>query len=52
MMEALKLLIPSLFLDLRLNRIEAATLEDNIASRNLLKKIGFKRSRRNRIQHN
>ena len=43
MIEALRLLIPSLFIDLRLNRIEAATLEDNIASRNLLKKIGFKK---------
>ena len=43
MKEALKLLIPSAFVDLRLNRIEAATLEENIASRNLLKKIGFKK---------
>ena len=43
MKEALKLLIPSLFVDLRLNRIEAATLEENIASKNLLKKIGLKK---------
>ena len=43
MKEALKLLIPSLFVDLRLNRIEAATLEENIASNSLLKKIGFKK---------
>ena len=43
MKESLKLLIPSLFVDLRLNRIEAATLEENIASKNLLKKIGFKK---------
>ena len=43
MKEGLKLLIPSLFIDLRLNRIEAATLEENIASKNLLKKIGFKK---------
>ena len=43
MKEALRLLIPSLFIDLRLNRIEAATLEENIASKNLLKKIGFKK---------
>ena len=43
MKEALKLLIPSLFVDLRLNRIEAATLEENVASKNLLKKIGFKK---------
>ena len=43
MKEALKLLIPSLFVDLRLNRIEAATLQENIASKNLLKKIGFKK---------
>ena len=43
MKEALKLLIPSLFVDLRLNRIEAATLEENTASKNLLKKIGFKK---------
>ena len=37
MKESLKILIPSLFVDLRLNRIEAATLEENVASRNLLK---------------
>ena len=43
MKEALRLLIPSLFVDLRLNRIEAATLEENIASKNLLKKVGFKK---------
>ena len=43
MKEALKILIPSLFVDLRLNRIEAATLEENIASKSLLKKIGFKK---------
>ena len=43
MKEALQLLIPSLFIDLRLNRIEAATLEENVASKNLLKKIGFKK---------
>ena len=43
MKEALKILIPSLFVDLRLNRIEAATLEENVASKNLLKKIGFKK---------
>ena len=43
MKEALKILIPSLFVDLRLNRIEAATLGENIASRNLLKNIGFKK---------
>ena len=43
MKEALNILIPSLFVDLRLNRIEAATLEENIASKNLLKKIGFKK---------
>ena len=35
--------LTSLFVDLRLNRIEAATLEENIASKNLLKKIGFKK---------
>ena len=43
MKEALQILIPTLFIDLRLNRLEAATLEENIASRNLLKKIGFKK---------
>ena len=43
MKEALDILIPSLFLDLRLNRIEAATLENNLASKNLLNKIGFKK---------
>jgi len=43
MKEALDILIPSLFLDLQLNRIEAATLENNLASKNLLKKIGFKK---------
>ena len=43
MKEALQILIPTLFIDLRLNRLEAATLEDNTASRSLLKKIGFKK---------
>ncbi len=43
MNEALNILIPSLFVDLRLNRIEAATLEENTPSRSLLKKIGFKK---------
>ena len=43
MKEALQILIPTLFIDLRLNRLEAATLEENTASRNLLKKIGFKK---------
>lgn len=43
MKESLKILLPSLFIDLRLNRIEAATLEENVASRNLLKKLGFKK---------
>ncbi len=43
MKEALQILIPTLFIDLRLNRLEAATLEENKASRNLLKKIGFKK---------
>jgi ribosomal-protein-alanine N-acetyltransferase len=41
MNEALEILLPSLFIDLRLNRIEAATLKNNIASRGLLEKIGF-----------
>ena len=41
MKEALEILLPSLFIDLRLNRIEAATLKDNIASRGLLEKVGF-----------
>ena len=41
MYEALEILLPSLFLDLRLNRIEAATLKNNVASRGLLEKIGF-----------
>ena len=43
MYEAINILLPSLFIDLRLNRIEAATLEENSASRQLLKKIGFKK---------
>lgn len=43
MNEALNILLPSLFIDFRLNRIEAATLQENVASRNLLKKIGFKK---------
>ncbi len=43
MKEALDVLIPSLFLDLQLNRIEAATLENNLASKNLLNKIGFRK---------
>ena len=41
MYEALEILLPSLFLDLRLNRIEAATLKNNVASRGLLEKIWF-----------
>lgn len=41
MKEGLEILLPSLFIDLRLNRIEAATLKDNVASRGLLEKIGF-----------
>ena len=43
MKEALQILIPTLFIDLRLNRLEASTLEENAASRKLLKKIGFKK---------
>ena len=43
MKEALDILIPSLFVDLQLNRIEAATLESNLASKSLLKKVGFKK---------
>ena len=43
MNEALEILLPSLFIDLRLNRIEAATLKNNVASRGLLEKIGFVR---------
>ncbi len=43
MYEALKILLPSLFIDLRLNRVEATILEENIASKNLLTKIGFKK---------
>ena len=39
MNEALEILLPSLFIDLRLNRIEAATLKNNIASRGLLEKL-------------
>ena len=41
MSEALQILLPSLFVDLRLNRIEAAVLKNNKPSRNLLEKIGF-----------
>ena len=41
MYEALTVLLPSLFIDLRLNRIEAAILKDNNPSKGLLKKIGF-----------
>ena len=43
MHEALRVLIPSLFVDLRLNRVEATILEENIASQKLLKKLGFKK---------
>ncbi len=43
MKEALLVLIPSLFVDLRLNRIEAATLPENKPSRRLLESIGFKK---------
>ena len=42
MFEALSVLLPSLFVDLRLHRIEAAVLTHNKPSRNLLEKIGFK----------
>ena len=42
MFEALSILLPSLFVDLRLHRIEAAVLTHNKPSRNLLEKIGFK----------
>ncbi len=41
MFEALNILLPSLFLDLRLNRIEAAVLQNNKSSIGLLRKIGF-----------
>ena len=41
MYEALKILLPSLFIDLRLHRIEAAVLKHNKPSRKLLEKIGF-----------
>ena len=41
MFEALQILLPSLFIDLRLHRIEAAVLKHNKASRRLLEKIGF-----------
>ena len=33
MNEALQVLLPSLFIDLRLNRIEAATLKNNVVVR-------------------
>lgn len=42
MFEAMNILLPSLFIDLRLHRIEAAVLTHNKPSRNLLEKIGFK----------
>ena len=41
MYEALNVILPSLFVDLRLNRIEAAVLINNKPSRRLLEKIGF-----------
>ena len=41
MNEALQILLPFLFVDLRLNRIEAAVLKHNKPSRKLLKKLGF-----------
>ena len=41
MYEALKILLPSLFIDLRLHRIEAAVLKNNKPSRKLLEKVGF-----------
>lgn len=42
MTEALQIILPSLFVDLRLNRIEAAILPENYPSMQLLKKSGFK----------
>ena len=41
MSEALLILLPFLFVDLRLNRIEAAVLKHNKPSRKLLEKLGF-----------
>ena len=41
MNEALQILLPFLFVDLRLNRIEAAVLKHNKPSRKLLEKLGF-----------
>lgn len=41
MYEAIQILLPSLFIDLRLHRIEAAVLKHNKPSRNLLEKVGF-----------
>jgi len=43
MTEAVRLLLPAAFEDLRLHRIEAACLPDNIASIRVLERNGFKR---------
>ncbi len=43
MHEALSALLPVLFDRVRLHRIEAATIESNIASRRLLKGLGFRK---------
>jgi len=42
MNEAIELLLPTIFGEFGLHRIEAATLPNNNASRNLLEKLGFK----------
>ena len=42
MYESISTLLPYIFHQIKLNRIQAYTLEDNEASRKLLEKLGFK----------
>ena len=42
MYESISTLLPFIFNQIKLNRIQAYTLEENYASRNLLQKLGFK----------
>ena len=42
MEESMRSIIPYIFKNLKINRIQALTLENNFSSRKLLEKIGFK----------
>ena len=43
MEESMRSIIPYIFKNLKINRIQAFTLNDNISSRNLLEKLNFKK---------